>query len=75
MIQHGCTGHATSRAAQRSAMSTSIRRFGFLLQHPNMQVVNDHGLPFEARQALGIEADHPWVLAQVASGEQFHGPG
>ena len=59
---------------QSGAASTSIRRFGFLLQHPNMQVVNDHGLRSQARKALELEADHPWLLAQVVSNEQFPGP-
>lgn len=59
----------------RNAASTSIRRFGFLLQHPNMQVINDHGLRSQARNALELEADHPWLLAQAVSGEHFPGPG
>jgi hypothetical protein len=58
----------------RSATSTSIRRFGFLLQHPNMQMVNDHGRRSKAGKALEHEADHPWLLAQVVGGEQFPGP-
>ncbi|MGE0350633.1 hypothetical protein [Hydrogenophaga sp.] len=59
----------------RRATSTSIRRFGFLLQHPSMQMVYDPSQRSKAGTALELEADHPWLLAQAVSGEQFPGPG
>ena len=57
----------------RRTPTSSIRRFGLLLQYPDM--ANDRGLRLNAQFALERGTDHAWLLVQVVSGELFPAPG
>lgn len=53
--------------------TSSIRRFGMLLRHPELTPVHEPGPLYAGLDALEAEVDHPWVLALVVSGERFPG--